>query len=73
MERRGKMKTREYTGIKTRDNKKIYVGDKVDTMQGTIFDVIKLETINGVKYALHDGERPYDLEPYMSPNLWLLN
>ncbi|MCP4984892.1 MAG: hypothetical protein GY928_02145 [Colwellia sp.] len=64
---------KEYTGVKTRDNKKIYVGDKVDTVQGSIFDVVKLEHINGSKYALHDGIRPYDLEPFMSHNLWLVN
>jgi len=63
---------REYTGVKTRNNEKIYVGDKVDTVQGTTFDVIKLEHINGLKYALHDGTRPYDLETFMSANLWLV-
>ena len=50
----------------------IHVGDRVDTVQGTEFDVIRLEHAGGVKYALHDGDRPYDLEPYMSPNLWFV-
>ena len=63
---------KEFTGVYTRDKKKIHVGDRVDTVQGTEFDVIKFETTNGVKYALHDGKRPYDLESYMSPNLWLI-
>ena len=69
---RNEMKQKEYTGVKTRDNKKIYVGDKVDTVQGSVFTVVKLEHISGIKYALHDGKRPYDLEPFMSPNLWLV-
>jgi hypothetical protein len=64
---------REFTGVFTRDGKKICVGDKVDTVQGTEFDVVKLENSSGVKYALHDGKRPYDLEPYMSQNLWLVS
>lgn len=51
---------------------KIYVGDKVDTVQGTEFEVVKLENAGGVKYALHDGKRPYDLDNSMSPNLWLV-
>ncbi len=68
------MKTKEFTGVFTRDNKKIYVGDKVDTVQGTVFDVVKLEYSNGlVEYALHDGNKPYALKPFMSPNLWLVN
>ena len=62
---------KEYTGVKTRNKEKIYLGDKVDTVQGSTFDVVKLEHISGVKYALHDGKRPYDLESFMSPNLWL--
>jgi len=64
---------REFTGILTRNKEKIYVGDRVESVQGTEFDVIKLENaFNGIKYALHDGKRPYDLEAYMSPNLWLI-
>lgn len=64
---------KEFTGVLTRNKEKIYVGDKVDTVQGTQFEVIKLEQKSGVKYALHDGKRPYDLEEWMSPNLWLVN
>lgn len=64
---------REFTGVLTRDEKQICVGDKVETVQGTVFDVIKLEHATGIKYALHDGNRPYDLEAYMSPNLWLVS
>lgn len=63
---------KEFTGVLTRDGEKICVGDKVDTVQGTVFEVIKLEYITGVRYALHDGKRPYDLEEWMSPNLWLV-
>lgn len=63
---------KEFTGIYTRYKEKIFVGDKVESIQGTVFDVIKLEHLNGVKYALHDGQRPYDLEEYMSPNLFLI-
>ena len=66
------VKEKEYVGVKTRNGDKIYVGDKVDTVQGTVFDVVKLEHMGGFKYALHDGNRPYDLEPFMSPNLWLV-
>jgi hypothetical protein len=62
----------EFTGVLTRDGEQICVGHKVDTVQGTMFDVIRLEHATGVKYALHDGTRPYDLEPFMSPNLWLV-
>lgn len=65
-------KKREYTGVRTRNDEKIYVGDHVETVQGTQFEVVKLEHINGPKYALHDGERPWDLEPYMSSNLWFV-
>ena len=64
---------KEFTGVLTRDKKKIYVGDRVDTVQGTEFEVIKLEIAGKVEYALHDGTRPYALESYMSPNLWLIN
>lgn len=63
---------REFTGVLTRNKEKIFVGDTVDTVQGTQFKVVKLQHINGVKYALHDGERPFNLEPWMSPNLWLV-
>lgn len=66
-------KEKEFTGVFTRDGKKIHVGDRVDTVQGTEFEVIKLEHPTGVKYALHDGKRPYDLESYMSANLWLVS
>jgi hypothetical protein len=66
------MKKREFTGVLTRDKNKIYVGDTVDTVQGSEFKVVKLEILGGFKYALHDGIRPYDLEPWMSPNLWLV-
>ena len=63
---------KEFTGVFTRYKEKIFVGDKIETVQGNVFDVIKLE-INGViKYALHDGKRPYDLDEYMSPNLFLI-
>ena len=64
--------SKEFTGVLTRDGKPICVGDKVDSVQGTVFDVIKLEDATGVKYALHDGKRPYDLKEWMSPNLWLV-
>ena len=66
------MGTKEFTGVLTRDGQKICVGHKVDTVQGTQFNVVKLEHRLGVKYALHDGHRPYDLEEWMSPNLWLV-
>ncbi len=66
------MKTREFTGVLTRDKKKIHVGDIVDTVQGTQFEVVKLEILGMVRYALHDGEKPYALENWMSPNLWLV-
>lgn len=64
--------SKEFTGVLTRDGEKICVGDKVDTVQGTEFEVVKLEHVTGIKYALHDGTRPYDLEEWMSPNLWLV-
>lgn len=67
-----KAEKKEFTGIFTRDGKKIHVGDRVDTVQGTEFEVIKLEHPLVEKYALHDGERPYNLEKWMSPNLWLI-
>ena len=38
------MSKKEFTGVLTRDNQKICVGDVVDTVQGTKFEVIKLET-----------------------------
>lgn len=63
----------EFTGVLTRNGEKICVGNVVESVQGTQFDVIKLEGAMGIKYALHDGKRPYDLEPWMSPNLWLVN
>lgn len=66
-------KEREFTGVLTRDNKRICVGDKVESVQGTEFKVIRLEHTAGVKYALHDGKKPYDLEGWMSPNLWLVD
>ncbi len=66
------MEEKDFVGVFTRSGKKIHVGDFVDTVQGTQFEVVKLEHIGGVKYALHDGKRPYDLEPWMSPNLWLV-
>lgn len=62
----------EFTGVLTRDGKRICVGHKVDTVQGTVFEVVKLENSTGVKYVLHDGQRPYALEEWMSPNLWLV-
>lgn len=66
------MNQKEFTGVLTRNGEKIHVGDKVDTVQGTVFDVVKLENAFGVKYALHDGVRPYDLEEWMSSNLWIV-
>ena len=66
------MGKREFTGVLTRDEKRIYVGDRVDTVQGTQFQVVKLEILGFARYALHDGNKPYALEAWMSPNLWLV-
>lgn len=67
------MENKEYTGVVARNGDKIYVGDKLETVQGSDFEVVKLNSLEGDKYAIHDGERPYDLKSFMSPNLWIVS
>lgn len=57
------------TNVKARNGDIIHVGDRVDTVQGTIFEVIECD---GIFYLL-DSEGMWDLEPWMSPNIWIIN
>ncbi len=64
----------EYTGVLTREGKPIFVGDTVDTVQGTVFKVSKVKDFFGnYTYTLFDGVKHWKLLPNMSPNLWLVN
>lgn len=58
------------TGIKARNGDMIHVGDTVESVQGTSFEVV--ETVFGFGLQTEDG-RLWELESYMSPNLWIIN
>lgn len=66
-------KERIPTGVLTRDRKVIYVGDVVDTVQGTVFKVIQFEGDFYLEEIELGKTGLYDLKPYMSPNLWHVN
>jgi hypothetical protein len=57
------------TGINSRSGESIEFGDIVETVQGTKFEVISI--LGQPKLQDKDGYL-FDLENYMSPNIWII-
>ncbi len=57
------------TNVTARNGDMIYVGDKLESVQGTKFTVVIFEGEYCVQ--TEDGSY-YELKPYMSPNLWII-
>lgn len=62
------MESNKETGVPARDGTMIKVGDTVESVQGTVFEVVEQ---NG-NFYLKRPEGLYNLESYMSPNLWII-
>lgn len=57
------------TNVKARSGDMIHVGDLVQTVQDTIFEVVE----HAGEFRLKDSDgKLWELEPYMSPNLWII-
>lgn len=56
------------TRIKARNGDMIFGGDILQSVQDTVFRVAK---ING-EFVIERPEGVYELEEYMSPNLWVI-
>ena len=54
--------------VTARDGTPLEPGHIVETVQGTVFEVIHKEG----KLFLKRPEGLYDLEPYMSSNIWII-
>jgi len=60
---------RQETGVLSRSGDMIYVGDTVESVQGTRFTVVK----HFNQFAIENEQGRFELKPYMSPNLWIVN
>jgi hypothetical protein len=57
------------TGVLARNGEPIFFGDVVESVQGTVFNVVSHPS--GPALEVDGGF--YELEAYMSPNLWIVN
>lgn len=57
------------TDIKARDGSTLCIGDLIETVQGTKFEIISI--LGQPQLQDKDGYL-WNLEPYMSPNIWVI-
>jgi hypothetical protein len=57
------------TGVLARNGEPIFFGDVVESVQGTVFNVVSHPSGPAIEVS---GD-VFELRPYMSPNLWIVD